>query len=57
MKNNPVPAMSGNLPKALYNAMINGKEAHQNQIVQYLSNLELANSFTLVFFNLVRLEL
>ena len=49
--------MSGNLPKALYNAMINGKEAHQNQIVQYLSNLELANSFTLVFFNLVRLEL
>ena len=52
--NTPEQAMLGDFPKAIDDAVLDSSEAHQNQMMQYLSNPELARGFARVVFDLIR---
>jgi type I restriction enzyme, R subunit len=47
-------AMLGDFPKAIDDAVLDSSEAHQNQMMQYLSNPEVAKGFARVVFDLIR---
>ncbi len=52
--NSPEQAMLGDFPKAIDDAVMDGSEAHQNQMMQYLSNPAVAKGFARVVFDLIR---
>ncbi|MBW2185891.1 MAG: type I restriction endonuclease subunit R, partial [Deltaproteobacteria bacterium] len=52
--NTPDQAMLGDFPKALDDAVMDSSEAHQNQMLQILSNPEVAKGFAKVVFDLIR---
>ncbi len=52
--NTPEQAMLGHFPKALDDAVMDSGEAHQNQMMQILSNPEVAKGFARVVFDLIR---
>ncbi|HIJ91581.1 MAG: DEAD/DEAH box helicase family protein [Desulfobulbaceae bacterium] len=52
--NSPEQAMLGDFPKAIDDAVMDSSEAHQNQMMQYLSNPEVAKGFARVVFDLIR---
>ncbi len=52
--NTPDQAMLGDFPKALDDAVMDSSEAHQNQMLQILSNPEVAKGFATVVFDLIR---
>jgi type I restriction enzyme R subunit len=47
--------MLGDFPKALDDAVMDSSEAHQNQMMQILSNSEVAKGFARVVFDLIRI--
>ena len=51
--NSPEQALLGHFPKALDDAVLDSSEAHQNQMLQILSNPELAKGFARVVFDLL----
>ncbi|MDX8406901.1 MAG: DEAD/DEAH box helicase family protein [Mariprofundaceae bacterium] len=53
--NSPEQAMLGDFPKAIDDAVMDSSEAHQNQMMQVLSNPEVAKGFAKVVFDLIRL--
>jgi type I restriction enzyme R subunit len=52
--NTPEQAMLGDFPKALDDAVMDSSEAHRNQMMQILSNPEVAKGFARVVFDLIR---
>ena len=52
--NTPDQAMLGDFPQALDDAVMDSSEAHQNQMMQILSNPEVAKGFAQVVFDLIR---
>jgi type I restriction enzyme R subunit len=52
--NTPDQAMLGDFPKALDDAVMDSSEAHQKQMLQYLSNPEVAKGFARVVFDLLK---
>jgi len=54
LNNTPEQAMLGDFPKALDDAVMDSSEAHQKQMMQYLSNLEVARGFARVVFDLLK---
>ena len=52
--NTPEQAMLGDFPKALDDAVMDSSEAHQNQMMQILSNPEVAKGFARVVFDLIK---
>ena len=52
--NSPEQAMLGDFPKALDDAVMDSSEAHQKQMMQILSNPEVAKGFARVVFDLIR---
>ncbi|MDA3903360.1 MAG: DEAD/DEAH box helicase family protein [Desulfuromusa sp.] len=52
--NTPEQAMLGDFPKALDDAVLDSGEAHQNQMMQILSNSEVAKGFAQVVFDLIK---
>lgn len=52
--NTPDQAMLGDFPKALDDAVMDSSDAHQNQMLQILSNPEVAKGFAKVVFDLIR---
>jgi len=52
--NTPEQAMLGDFPKALDNAVMDSSEAHQKQMLQILSNPEVAKGFARVVFDLIK---
>ncbi len=48
-------AMLGDFPKAIDDAVMDSSEAHQNQMMQVLSNPEVAKGFAKVVFDLIRM--
>jgi type I restriction enzyme R subunit len=52
--NTPEQAMLGDFPKALDDAVMDSSEAHQKQMMQILSNPEVAKGFARVVFDLIR---
>jgi type I restriction enzyme R subunit len=46
--------MLGDFPKALDDAVMDSSEAHQKQMMQYLSNPDVAKGFARVVFDLLR---
>jgi len=52
--NTPEQAMLGDFSKALDNAMLDSGEAHQNQMLQLLSDPNKAAIFRQVIFDLLR---
>lgn len=52
--NSPEQAMLGDFPKAIDDAVMDSSEAHQKQMMQYLSNPEVAKGFARVVFDLIR---
>ena len=52
--NTPEQAMLGDFPKVIDDAVMDSSEAHQNQMIQYLSNPEVAKGFARVVFDLIR---
>jgi type I restriction enzyme R subunit len=53
--NTPEQAMLGDFPKALDDAVMDSSEAHRNQMMQILSNPEVAKGFARVVFDLIKL--
>ena len=53
--NTPDQAMLGDFPKALDEAVMDSSEAHQKQMMQILSNRQVAEGFARVVFDLIRL--
>lgn len=53
--NTPEQAMLGDFPKALMDAIMDSGEAHENQMMQLLSNPEKANGFSRLVFDLLKL--
>lgn len=47
-------ALLGDFPQAIDDAVLESSEAHQEMMVQYLSNPELARGFARVVFDLLR---
>jgi type I restriction enzyme R subunit len=54
LNNTPEQAMLGDFPKALDDAVMDSSEAHQKQMMQYLSNSEVARGFARVVFDLLK---
>ena len=54
LNNTPEQAMLGDFPKALDDAVMDSSEAHQKQMMQILSNPEVAKGFARVVFDLIR---
>lgn len=54
LNNSPEQAMLGDFPKALDDAVMDSSEAHQKQMMQYLSNPEVAKGFARVVFDLLK---
>lgn len=54
LNNSPEQAMLGDFLKAIDDAVMDSSEAHQNQMMQYLSNPEVAKGFAQVVFDLLR---
>ncbi|NCC68345.1 MAG: type I restriction endonuclease subunit R, partial [Clostridia bacterium] len=52
--NTPEQAMLGDFPRALDNAVMDSSEAHQKQMLQILSNREVAEGFARVVFDLIK---
>jgi type I restriction enzyme R subunit len=52
--NTPEQAMLGDFPKALDEAVMDSSEAHQNQMMQILSNRQVAEGFARVVFDLIK---
>jgi len=52
--NTPEQAMLGDFPKALDDAVMDSSEAHQKQMMQILSNRQVAEGFARVVFDLIR---
>jgi type I restriction enzyme, R subunit len=52
--NSPEQAMLGDFPKAIDDAVMDSSDAHQNQMMQYLSNPEMAKGFAKVVFDLIK---
>jgi type I restriction enzyme, R subunit len=52
--NSPEQAMLGDFPKTLDDAVMDSSEAHQKQMMQILSNPEVAKGFARVVFDLIR---
>jgi type I restriction enzyme R subunit len=52
--NTPDKAMLGDFPQALDDAVMDSSEAHQKQMLQYLSNPEVAKGFARVVFDLLK---
>jgi type I restriction enzyme R subunit len=52
--NTPEQAMLGDFPKALDDAVMDSSEAHRNQMMQILSNQEVAKGFARVVFDLIK---
>ena len=52
--NTPEQAMLGDFPKALDNAVMDSSAAHQKQMMQILSNPEVAKGFARVVFDLIK---
>ena len=52
--NTPEQALLGDFPKALDDAVMDISEAHQKQMMQILSNPEVAKGFARVVFDLIR---
>lgn len=52
--NTPEQAMLGDFPTALDDAVMDSSKAHQNQMMQILSNPEVAKGFAQVVFDLIR---
>ena len=52
--NTPEQAMLGDFPKALDDAVMDSSEAHQKQMMQILSNPEVAKGFARVVFDLIK---
>ncbi len=52
--NTPEQAMLGDFPKALDDAVMDSSEAHQNQMMQILSNRQVAEGFARVVFDLIK---
>ncbi len=52
--NSPEQAMLGDFPKAIDDAVMDSSEAHQKQMMQYLSNPEIAKGFARVVFDLLK---
>jgi type I restriction enzyme R subunit len=52
--NTPDQAMLGDFPQALDDAVMDSSEAHQKQMLQYLSNPEVAKGFARVVFDLLK---
>jgi type I restriction enzyme R subunit len=52
--NTPEQAMLGDFPKALDDAVMDSSEAHRNQMMQILSNTEVAKGFARVVFDLIK---
>lgn len=52
--NSPEQAMLGDFPKALDDAVMDSSEAHQKQMMQILSNPEVAKGFAQVVFDLIK---
>ena len=53
--NTPEQAMLGDFPKAVDNAVMDSSEAHQNQMMQLLSDPSKAAGFARVVFDLLKL--
>lgn len=53
--NTPEQAMLGDFPKALMDAIMGSGEAHENQMMQLLSNPDKANGFSKLVFDLLKL--
>jgi type I restriction enzyme R subunit len=53
--NTPEQAMLGDFPKALMDAIMDSGEAHENQMMQLLSNPDKANGFSRLVFDLLKL--
>lgn len=53
--NSPEQAMLGDFPKALMDAIMDSGEAHENQMMQLLSNPDKANGFSRLVFDLLKL--
>ena len=51
--NTPEQAMLGDFPKALDDAVMDSSEAHQKQMMQILTNQEVAKGFARVVFDLI----
>ncbi len=49
-------AMLGDFPKALMDAIMDSGEAHENQMMQLLSNPDKANGFSKLVFELLKLS-
>jgi type I restriction enzyme R subunit len=54
LNNTPEQAMLGDFPKALDDAVMDSSEAHQKQMMQYLSSSEVARGFARVVFDLLK---
>ncbi len=48
--------MLGDLPKALDDAVMHSSEAHQNQMMQILGNLQVANGFARAVFGMLSIS-
>jgi len=55
--NSPEQAMLGDFPKAIDDAVMDSSEAHRNQMMQVLTNPEVAKGFAQVVFDLIREKL
>ena len=53
--NTPEQAMLGDFPKALMDAIMDSGDAHENQMMQLLSNPDKANGFSRLVFDLLKL--
>ena len=53
--NTPEQAMLGDFPKAVDDAVMDSNEAHQNQMIQLLSDPSKAADFARVVFDLLRI--
>ena len=51
--NFPAQALLGSLPGAIDDAVMGSREAHQNQMMQYLNNKELQAGFQRVVFDML----
>jgi type I restriction enzyme R subunit len=54
LNNTPEQAMLGDFPKALDDAVMDSSEAHRKQMMQYLSNPDIAKGFARVVFDLLK---
>jgi type I restriction enzyme R subunit len=54
LNNTPEQAMLGDFPKALDDAVMDSSEAHKKQMMQILSNPEVAKGFARVVFDLIK---